>query len=131
MHGGKSTGPNDTSETKMNGTTHGVRAEDPAGLFAVLEDDEREWVEQWAAAWRERAELDEDDPTVALLRLAAVRMYQAMVGEREVMQAGNEIEKVIGITDDGRPITDPREHYLAGWADRHMKRALRASYYVI
>jgi hypothetical protein len=126
LHGGGSTGPNDTSKTKMNGTTHGVRAEDPAGLFAVLEDDERAWVEQWADAWRSRAGLDEDDPANMFLRLSAVRMYQAMTGERVVAEADNEHEKVVGVTDDGRPITDPREHYLAVWADRHMKSALRA-----
>ena len=86
FHGGSSTGPHDTSKTKMNGTTHGARA-DPAGLFATL-DDEREWVEAWADSWRKRAGLDEDDPTMMIIRMSAMRMYQAMSSEREVAKAG-------------------------------------------
>ena len=111
----------------MNGTTHGARAEDPAALYAVLEDDEREWVEQWASAWRSRAGLDEDDPSNAILRFAALRFYQAMVGEREVIKAGNEVEHVVAYDEErGERITNKEEHYLSRWSDRHQKAAIRA-----
>ena len=111
----------------MNGTTHGARAEDPAGLFSILDDDERAWVEAWADAWRERAGLDEDDPTVMILRFSAVRFYQSMVGEREVREAGNEYEHVVAYDEErGERVTNPSEHYLSMWSDRHMKAALRA-----
>lgn len=125
FHGGRSTGPKNPNN-QMNALDHGVRA-DPAGLFAVLGKDERAWVEQWADSWRSRAGLDEDDPTVMILRFSAVRMYQAMVGEREVQEAGNEYEKTIAYDQErGREITDTTEHYLAAWSDRHQRSALRA-----
>jgi len=128
FHGGRSTGPKDPDRPVGNtrALTHGVQA-DPAGLFASLDDVEREWVEQWADAWRERAGLDEDDPTVMILRLSAVRFYQSMVGERVVNEAGNEYERTVAYDEETKEeITNLEEHYLSGWADRHMKSALRA-----
>ena len=110
----------------MNGTTHGARA-DPAGLFATLDDAERDWIEAWADEWRKRAGLDPDDPTNMILRMSAMRMYQAMVGEREIAKAGNEHERVVAYDEETKEkITNTEEHYLAMWSNRHMKAILRA-----
>lgn len=119
-HGGRSTGPKDTSETRFNGLTHGATG-DPANLLAVVDSDAREWIVSLADGWVSIAPFERDDPRYERLLITAAKAWQEWSGDREVIAADFTVDR---LTESGE--TQPDTHYLAAFTSR-LNRDIRAN----
>lgn len=122
LHGGASTGPKDTDETRMNALDHGVRA-DPVNLVDHLSVGERQWITDYAASWCEYAGIDYDDPRASLIKRAAVRAFQSWIADERAIDDGYEVVQPI-TTDAGNTVESRSEHPLSRWGDRHDRYVL-------
>ena len=107
-------------ESNSNALTHGVTA-DPTGLLDEFEPEERQFVEQLAGALLDIAPFGTDDPRFERLQLTCVKAVQERRGEREIARDGPTVERVVGTREDGTPITQDEEHYLAKFTSRLSK----------
>ncbi|EMA41447.1 hypothetical protein C447_01295 [Halococcus hamelinensis 100A6] len=86
-----------------------------------LEPEEQEFVERLAGSFLETASFGPESPLATILTTVCVKIVQERRGEREIARDGPTVEKVVGKQEDGTPIVEKDEHYLAKFTSRLSK----------
>lgn len=95
-----------------NALKHGATA-DPTNLYDHLTPDQQEWVETRVKAYVDQSPtLTMDDPRVGRVEIAVIMMLQERFARGVLLQEEMAQNRVVGVTDDGRPIEVEDSHYL-------------------
>lgn len=98
-------------EGNTNAMTHGMMAS-PNRLYSVIPEEEKLWVDQLAAKYGERGDIEPTDPRFERIRRACIHMLQSLRGEKHIFEDGLSEETTIGIDESGNPIVTTDGHHL-------------------